>query len=292
MSIRRGLLKAMVDPWEWAYIEGLPDVDVVPWTDEIAFERNPQYRRVYDKLYLAELQRQKVKQKGLAPSGWYVRPRVNLSGMGRGTTKSLLPSRIRPGTFAQQPLSGPHLTADLIVLDGKIKDSFTFKAHYAGNSFCLFESLPRVVNPVAVALAEPLLPGYTGVVNVETIGSVVLEMHLRPSLQFFDISGGLLRRLPELYLSGLWPFPVIQEKTYSLVIRQPGDSTFTRKPNVGRLSSVRSIQYCFVEDMPLSTFSQDEYSFRAAVVNGTDLESMHNMAEWIREELLLCEQRY
>lgn len=277
------LYKTILGPWEYVYVQGLPGFERVPWDDTVAFGWYPEYRYLYDKLWLAREQAQDVRESGYAPPGWFIRPRVNLLGMGRGTYKAGVLTRIPEGCFAHRPLEGTHISTDFVLVGGKVRDFFTFQAHYEAGSFSLFESVPGRYNAQARQFVEAHVTH--GVVNVESIGETIIEVHLRPSLQFYDISGGLLPNLPLLYGLGDWPFMTSQEKTYSRVIRRPTDAVLTHYPKFDRLLGVRSVQFCYWPGMPLSAAAQDSSSFRVAVVNGSDLEAVEEMAQAIRAEV-------
>ena len=92
--------------------------------------------------------------------------------------------------IAQKYYTGKHLTTDFVKYKGKVVDFYTFIGHKDKNgSFTLFEASDEV-NLKALLIAQDI-PLKNGFINIETIADGAIEAHLRPSLQLYDISGGL-----------------------------------------------------------------------------------------------------
>jgi len=258
-----------LDPWEFQYVKDLKDHEALAWTDEDAYHRYLPYSWIYDKYLLAL--RTGVPTVDLqieSPTAYpvMVKPRINLEGMSKDAyvAQSIEDIGSRRGMIAQHFLTGDHLTTDFVIRDGQVIDSFTFLAHSENGSFFLFEAVdtqqPQVINFLNS------LELRTGVVNVETIGGEILEIHLRPSVQFYDICGGLIERLPKLIKGGLWTSTTFEE-TYSLVYRTGEDKILTKVPIVLENPAIRSIQLTWKEGLPLSAVTQDTHSFRFMVIN-------------------------
>jgi len=261
------------------------------WSDEEAYYENPKHRWVYDKLYVAKT------YSGLRvwdldcdfPTVFPVimRPRYNLLGMGHKTftAKDKYDVRRSRGYFAQEIAKGEHTTTDFIVVGGRIVDSFTFTATKdEKGSFTLFSSTNQH-NPVAHEFADSI-GLIVGVINVECIGLHVIECHLRPSLQFHDIDGGLVRQLPQLVKHGKWN-KISFEKTYSAVLRVERDGVPHCDPLGPLEPGVRSVALTWEPSYPLSLSANDEHSYRTAWVNGDDLSSINLYKDRLKQSIKL-----
>jgi len=260
-----------LDEWEYQYIKDFPEEDLarIAWTDEEAWERYPSLRWVYDKQKLAE----RYGTLSVA-SPFVVKPRINLKGMGRGVSVIRGIKKV-----AQEYLEGDHDTTDLAVFSGQVVGCTTFLARKDYNgSFRLFECIPRSrVYPPARQLVRDIAPelGY-GIVNVETISGKIIEAHLRPSTQFFDIDGGLIGGMLG------WDGDHKPIKTYSRVFRREKDARCDMKDALEPTPlGVKSIQFCFESGHRLSEYTQDPHSFRYLVINGTDLEVIEEYGKTI-----------
>lgn len=278
--------QGLIDPWEYNYISNLVGMHKVPWSDRVAWAWYPEKRWLYDKLAVSLSQGLRGRSKGFAWPGSILRPRINLEGLGRGTRRVWWPQRIPPTHFTQRYLKGEYITTDFIVLDGEVVDFFTFRAQKRGLVFTEFESLPGRYSPAARKFVEKHID--FGVVNVETIGDTVIEVHLRPSLQFYDISGGLLSQLPLMYTARAWPRKATQEKTFSYVMRTSKNLQFSSVPNVSLYPGIRSVQFCYTPGIPLAFETQDEYTYRVAVINGSDKSHLQRQIKHIERELKRC----
>jgi hypothetical protein len=134
------------------------------------------------------------------------------------------------------------------------------------------------------------MAGYTGMLNFETIGARIIEVHMRFADQWPDLYGaGWVEALVGLYATGQWTFDDRERKDgYSVVLfgphgvqyRHPAQDTVDR---LRRTEGVTSIQITFHEDRPPASHSMPPGGFRLAIVNATDL----NVGRRVREELAL-----
>lgn len=284
-----------LDPWERQYLEGLPHAAVLPWSDERAFAAFPQWRWIYDKLELSAFSRAPaIDLEERKPDRYpvIVKPRFNLVGMGVGarvcSRHSALPKSDLQGFIAQELFEGDHITTDFLVEDGEVVAYWSMLAEKdERGSFVSFESV-RGCEGAAVLLCGRLR-GYSGLVNVESIGGDVIEAHLRGSAQYFDICGGLLEAAPGFVKFGIRP-EIAWEKTFSVVYRRRKDcSAVADRAAIAELrdgaAGVRSVQLCFVDGSRLSEYDQDEQSFRYMVINGTSLEAIEMLAPEIHRHL-------
>lgn len=279
-----------LDSWEDQYLSGLDDKEVLAWTDDEAKERYSDYAYVYDKLWTGKNLTPLVTfdlEKEMPPNfPVFIKPRENMNGMSKGAYVASFEDEItvRKGMIAQQLATGPHLSTDYVIRDGKVIDFFTFLCHknYYG-SFYLFESIP-VDDGIVRKKVQETLKGYTGVACVEAIGGNIIDFHLRPATQFFDICGGLIEQLPNFVKTGEWR-QVPKEQTYSKVLRRGTDAYVTQLHEVNLANGIRSIQQCWTEGNKLSEEDQDNFSFRYAVINGSSISDINNFAEKFNKSL-------
>ena len=287
-----------LDPWEYQYVKHIDPkyLGVIAWTDPEACGRYPTFQWVYDKHDLS--QRMGVKSWDLEvelPDYYpcFVKPKYNLWGMGESAYKCSHPDKLpikKEGFIAQEFFKGGHLSTDFVIFDSEIVDHFSFIGHkdYEG-SFNLWESAKRYSDE-AYLLAEILCHYGIGhaVINVETINGRVIEAHLRPSVQFADISGRILNQALACFFKDKQYIPRAREyeKTYSHVYRMEQDAIVYPKYDVIKLPiGVRSVQRCWEPGLPLSACAQDATSYRYMVINGNDLKAIDAFALTMIESL-------
>lgn len=277
----------LLDSWEAKYIQNLKDKELLCWSDYEAWTRIPKYSWVYDKYLLSTytgVLTFDLETEIPHPSDFplIIKPRTNFDGLSKNAYIASSPDEIEhiQNMIAQKYLTGHQGTADVIMKDGVMIDKFAFtthKNHY--DEIKLFSSNPFFPLRVRQKL-EQILRGYTGVCNVEYIEDQIIEIHLRPSLQFYDISGGLLERLPAFYRTGKWK-PVKYEETYSRVYRtlQNGYPEVKKIPDK-MPENVTSIQFCWEDGKKLSETDPSLGRNRYMVINGkkslTDIERYAN----------------
>lgn len=275
-----------LDKWEYQYVQNLKDKDLVIWSDEYAEKMFPKYSHVYDKYILSKMCKVGVwdLEKEL-PSLYpvFCKPRKNLLGLSKGAyvANSFDEIEDHNNYIAQQMFFGIQYTTDYVLKDGKIVEGFSFITHqnYYGE-IKLFSSTPFFRQEISNKVEE-LLDGYTGVCNVEYIDDKIIEMHLRPSVQFTDICGGLIPNLPKFIKNGTIT-KVPYEETYSRVFR----TRFDGKPEILKLPKkppeVRSIQLAWDKNVRLSETDPSLFRKRYLIINGTDLKMIEEFAKDIR----------
>jgi hypothetical protein len=119
---------------------------------------------------------------------------------------------------------------------------------------------------------------YTGMVNIETIGGRMIEVHLRLSDQWPDLYGaGWVEALIRLYAEGRWVFDDCDRRDgYSVVLFAPHGLRYRHPPpalvtHVRQLPEVSSVQITFHEDKPPTQHAMPPGGFRLAIVNCFDL---------------------
>jgi len=290
------------DPWRTQYFEGVacPEDVNVPTEDGDAWRWYPGYKWVYDKLAVAESQDLVCAPHGIDPDTFPVfsKPIYNMRGMGAGSgvLRSLkeYKHRQRPGHMWMQLLEGDHVSTDVAVVDGDIRwQRHTVGIPLDGGMFdywtVLAEPKPAVERYLENWVQENM-PGYTGMLNFETIGARIIEVHMRFADQWPDLYGqGWVEALVRLYADGEWRFDDNDRRDgYSVVLFGAHGIQYRHPPAelVDRLretEGVSSIQITFHEDRPPASHSMPPGGFRLAIVNSFDLD----LGRCVREELAL-----
>ncbi len=279
----------MLEKWDKELIYTIPNFFYIPWSDDEAMVYHHQHNWVYDKHILAI--KQSIESYNLdleSPKNYpvFCKPRINPSGMSLGAyickRKADLPEDY--GYVAQELLEGIQYTTDYVIKKGKVLDQFSFISHKdKKGSFTLFEST-RKKHKYNEQFIEQYFKDYCGVMNIENIGNKIIEIHLRPSMQFIGICGGLIEQLPNYYDTGKWK-KIKWEKTYSKPIRVKEDFIPVYKDSVKLFESVTYIQKCWYEGKPLSYGTNDENSYRIFVVNGKCLQDIENTEKLLMKDL-------
>ncbi|HTZ79153.1 MAG TPA: hypothetical protein VMC10_14650 [Stellaceae bacterium] len=289
-----------VDPWRWQYFEHepCPDNVVVPIDDATGWTLYPKHRWVYNKLLICETQGLPHGPHGVAPPSYPVfsKPIYNMRGMGTGSrvirSASEYEAALEPGYLWMPYFTGEHVSTDVALRDGEpvwwrhstgiaLRDgTFDYWTLHA-------EPMPDLEAHVLPWLALNL-EGFTGVVNLETIGGTIIECHLRMAEQWLDLNGkGWLRSVVALYSSGDWPFEDRDRRTgYSVVLF--GDHGIKWRidraavQEIRRQPGVSSIQITFEEDVPAEQHAMPPGGFRLAIVNCWDLAAGRAAREQLR----------
>lgn len=290
------------DPWRMQYFDDVdcPDDVLIPTEDPDAWQLYPPHRWIYSKLLICESQGLVAAPHGVPPPSYPVfsKPIYNLRGMGSGITvihSAEEYERLQaPGHMWMPLLSGEHVSTDVAVVDGEPQ----WWRHTTGKSLdggvfdywtVLAESRPELEAYCGQWLQRNL-KGYTGFLNLETIGGRIIEAHLRFADQWPDLYGpGWLDAVVELYVHGRWQFADPDRRDgYSVVLfgghgpqYEPIDSE--RIDDLAREPGVSSIQVTFHVDKPPELHAMPPGGFRLAIINCWDLD----MGFLIRERLAL-----
>ena len=220
------------DPWRLQYFETVvcPDDIVIPTDDEDAYRLYPLQRWVYNKLLICETQGLEHGPHGIPPAHFPVfsKPIFNLRGMGMGgcaiASLAEYEEAERPGHLWMPLLAGEHVSTDVAVVDGlPLWWRHTTGAALEHGMFDYWTVMAEA-RPALEEYCGRWLPrhlrGYTGLVNFETIGGVIIECHLRFADQWVDLYGtGWLASVVELYARGRWDFADRDRHTgYSVVL--------------------------------------------------------------------------
>ncbi len=299
------------DPWRLQYFEGIscPESVKIPTEDGDAWAWFPLHKWVYNKLTIAETQGFPCGPHGLDPSLFpiFSKPIYNMRGMGAGTRilRSLKEYKHyqRPGHMWMPLLEGDHISTDVAVVHGTPK----WWRHAMGKSLkggmfdywtILAQSDPDIEAYCGDWLSRHL-PTYTGMVNFETIGAKIIEVHLRFADQWPDLYGtDWVKALIRLYGEGSWEFDDSNRKEGFSVVLFGGHGIQYQHPpqdllfQIRNTSNISSLQITFHEDRPPEDHSMPPGGFRLAIVNCWDLETGLEVREqlalsfWSTQQLL------
>lgn len=290
------------DPWRTQYFEDVPCPDdlEIPTDDPDCWRLYPEHRWLYNKLEVAATQGLDSGPHGIAPPTFPVfsKPIYNLRGMGVGSrvirSAQEYERLYAPGHMWMHLLEGEHVSTDAAVLEGEpLWWRHVTGVPLAGGMFdrWIVEAEPRPGLESAIGTwIRRHLRGYSGLVNFETIGGVIIEAHLRFSDQWPDLYGrGWVESVVELYRSRRWTFADAERCTGHSVVLFGAHGLRYRRPDSALLEEqlarpeVTSIQITFHEDKPPEAHAMPPGGFRLAIVNCLDLE----VGLQVRERLAL-----
>jgi hypothetical protein len=131
----------------------------------------------------------------------------------------------RPGHFWSTLLEGEHISSDLAVVDGAPRWWRHVSGVASGEGTFDYWQVGAESHPAVEqwgdAWCRKHLGGYTGMINLETIGGRIIEVHLRFADQWPDLYGGKrwVEALIGLYKTGAWRFDDSGRRTgYSVVL--------------------------------------------------------------------------
>jgi hypothetical protein len=291
------------DPWRLQYFSHVRTAADISTEDSDAWQWYPAYRWVYDKLAVALSQGLEAGPHGTPPPRFpiFSKPIVNLKGMGVGSrvlrSQADYDSHIAPGHFWMTLLKGRHVSSDLAVVDGEPcwwrhvtgkpagEGTFDYWTIHAGPDADIEERCG--------AWVQKHLAGYTGMLNLETIGGAIVEVHLRFADQWPDLYGpGWVEAVVRLYETGIWDFADADRSGgYSVVLFGPNGVRYRHPPSalIDEIKSrvgVSSVQITFHEDLAPARHSMPPGGFRLAVVNGFDLAVTLAARERLKEYFL------
>ncbi len=276
------------DPWRLQYFAQVQTAADIPTEDADAWLWYPAYRFVYDKLAVALSQGMSAGPHGVPPPRFPVfsKPIVNLKGMGVGsrvlTSAADYEKYYAPGHFWMPLLEGRHVSSDLAVVDGVPRWWRHVTGKPAGEGtfdyWTIHAERDAGIEARCGDWVRKHLAGYTGMLNLETIGGTIIEAHLRFADQWPDLYGpGWVEALVRLYERGYWDFADLNRRDgYSVVLFGPNGKRYRHPPaglidDVERMPSVSSVQITFHEDRAPERHAMPPGGFRLAVVNGFDL---------------------
>ena len=293
------------DPWRLQYFERAacpPDVNI-PTEDSDAWLWYPDHRWVYDKIAIALSQGLDAGPHGVPPPRFPVfsKPITNLKGM--GVASRVLSSQaeyepsLTPGHMWMTLLDGRHVSSDVAVVDGEPR----WWRHATGapsgegtfDHWTLHAAPDAAIENYCGAWVRKHLRGYTGMLNIETIGERIIEVHLRFSDQWPDLYGaGWVDAMVRLYSEGRWDYGDADRRDgFSVVLFLPHGLRYRHPPaalvqEVRRMPNVSSVQITFFEDREPARHSMPPGGFRLAIVNAWSLAAGLAGREMLRAHFL------
>lgn len=275
-----------IDPRRAQYFEKVdcPADVFIPTEDSDAWLWNPEHRWVYDKLAVAIRQGFEAAPHGVAPKTFPVfsKPIYNLKAMGVGSRALRSPAdyeaAYRPGHMWMPLLQGDHVSSDVALVDG-VPNWWRYARGVPGDdgTFDYWEigaGSEHAIERWAADWGRRHFAGYTGMVNFETTGGRIIEVHLPFADQWPDLYGkGWVEALVRLYAWRQWRYEDGDRRTgYSVVLFMPHGRQYRHPPQallqrVRRIQNVSSVQITFHEAMAPEKHAMPRGGFRVAIVN-------------------------
>jgi hypothetical protein len=293
------------DPWRTQFFDHVPcppDV-VIPLKDFDAWRLFPAHRWVYDKMAVALTQGLDAAPHGVPPPSFPVfsKPIINLRSMGSGSrvieTEDDYRSTLTAGHIWCTLLTGEHVSTDAAVLDGHpVWWRHATGAPAPGGTFDYWH-IHAEPNPAVEAWCgdwiRKNLAGYTGMINLETIGARIIECHLRFADQWPDLYGaGWVEAFVAFYAHKRWTYPDTNRVDgYSVVLFGPHGPRYRHPPatlveEVSAIDGVSSVQISFHQDRDPATHSMPPGGFRLATINATSLAAGQRARSALADVLL------
>jgi hypothetical protein len=280
------------DPWRLQYFERVAcpaDVNI-PTEDSDAWAWYPDHRWVYDKIAVAQSQGLAAAPHGVPPPAYPVfsKPITNLKGMGIASrivrSDADYEQGLTPGHMWMTLLDGRHVSSDIAVVDGEPR----WWRHVTGEpgregtfDYWTVHGAPDTeIEAYCSAWIRSHLQGYTGILNTETIGGRMIEVHLRMSDQWPDLYGaGWVDALVTLYAQRRWEFADRDRRDgFSVVLFAPHGPRYRHPPpslvdEVRQMPGISSVQITFHDEKDPAQHAMPPGGFRLAVVNAWDLQA-------------------
>jgi hypothetical protein len=278
------------DPWRLQYFAHVPCPDhvAIPTDDPDCWQLFPAHRWIYDKLRVAETQGLVAGPHGVMPASFPVfsKPITNLKGMGIGSRIIRSPAEMehhyQPGHMWMPLLRGEHVSTDCAVENGRI----VWLRHATGvlwedgmfRYWTIHAQGFPLIEAHLTAWVTAHMQGYTGMMNFETIGGIIIEAHLRFADQWCDLYGdGWVEALVGLYAEGRWLFDDgLRHDGFSMPLFARHGGSVGHPPAalqawVRAMPEVKSLQVTFHEGKPPEDHAMPPGGFRLAVINATSL---------------------
>ncbi len=287
------------DPWRLQYFVHVKTAANIPTEDSDAWQWYPAHRWIYDKLAVALSQNLAAGPHGTPPPRFPVfsKPITNLKGMGVGSRVLNSPADYEryyaPGHLWMTLLDGRHVSSDLAVVDGVPRWWRHVTGKPAGEGtfdyWTVHAEADADIEQRCGAWVRTHLAGYTGMLNLETIGGTIIEAHLRFADQWPDLYGaGWIEAVVRLYESGAWDFADADRRCgYSVVLFGPNGRRYRHPPvqlidRIKRIPGVTSLQITFHNAAP-DRHAMPPGGFRLAVINGFDFAAALAARERLKE---------
>ena len=271
------------DPWEETYFKNIrvPKNVVIPVGDVEAYELYPDFNWVYDKTEICDSQNIVCAPTPVCPAIYpvFVKPITNLWGMGAGAhpvhSLSEMKETFQPGCFWMPYYEGHQYSTDCVIIKGELQwvchtEAFPF-TNIPG-TFDYWEIEPHDILEVCILIIDWVrthIPKYTGMLNIETIGDKIIEVHLRMSPQFIDLyPDDFLLAVVKLYDKGVWEFNSPRQTGYSLVLF--ATEYISKFKLLEKPKEILSVQDCTKEEFVMA--SHPLGGIRLAVINSRNFK--------------------
>jgi len=278
------------DPWRLQYFENVacPAHVLIPTDDPDCWQLFPEQRWVYDKLQIAQSQNIVCGPHGILPERYpiFSKPNFNLKGMGVGSRVVASPGEMaeayQPGHMWMELLEGEHVSTDCAVVDGKL----AWTRHAVGlagpggtfHHWTIQSAQNESLETYLSIWILKNMAGYSGMMNFETIGGRIIEVHLRFADQWCDLYGeGWTEALVQLYQHGVWSFDDGNTRDgFSIPLFAKHGGAFNHPSpsvlaHVLSMPMVKSLQITFHAEKSPGSQPMPPGGFRLAVINATDL---------------------
>jgi hypothetical protein len=279
------------DPWRLQYFEHVdcPRDVVIPTDDEHAYELYPDHRWIYNKLLICDTQDYAGAPHGVPPPSYPVfsKPIYNMHGMGVGgriiNSREELEANMSAGYMWMALADGEHVSSDAVVIGGEAQWWRHTVGKTLGEGVFDYWTVQAADRPEIEKYCgdwlHDNLKGYSGAVNIETIGGRIIEVHLRFADQWPDLYGeGWIEAIVELYRRRRWKFEDADRGDgYSVVLFGAHGVNYRYPPaalveEIAARSGVSSVQITFHEDLAPELHAMPPGGFRLAIVNCRQLE--------------------
>lgn len=284
------------DSWRKQFFNSVicPENVIIPTKDTDAYCLNPQHNWVYNKLVVANKQDIKAGPHGTTITNYPVfsKPIYNLRSMGAGievfNNAEEYYQSLKPGYMWSTLLTGEHFSSDVAVIDGKVEwicHTKGFPLESGTFDYWALQNNKQLHDIIGDFVANHLST-YTGMLNFETIGNKIIEIHLRFADQWPDIYGTwFINSLVNLYANKTFPVGNYIEEGYSVVLFASPNSY--KKPKAEEIEALLKIEYISSIQLPFhesaipESHSMPPGGMRIAIVNGFNLEA----CQYVRERL-------
>lgn len=156
----------------------------IPKDDIAAWQQKPWTRPWFNKLHVAEAQGVECGPHGLYPTKFPVisRPIYNMDGMGAGAEiwHGSEDVNYKPGHFWSEMLEGDHISYDILLEDGEVKECFAALGHKISLSqFSHWEIFRKLLPAPLKGFLDRNFYKKSGKINLECIGEKIIEIHFR-----------------------------------------------------------------------------------------------------------------
>jgi hypothetical protein len=295
------------DPWRFQFFDDVecPSGVNIPTDDIDSYQWFPQHRWIYEKLRIAQSQGLPCGMASDMPAAFpvFAKPNINLRGMGlqSGIITSAAEFMSLPADHMWMPvLTGEHISTDCAIIAGKVhwmRHARGFPWHNGMFTHWIIELNQRVeLKEFLTVWAEANLAGYTGMINIETIGGSIIEAHLRFADQWCDLYGkSWFSSLVRLYAEGVWDDPDIPAvEGYSIPLfalhgNVPPHPPEDLQRHIRALPGISSLQITYYENKSGEAHPMPPGGFRLALVNSTDFEAGLAARNMLAQSFTACE---